>query len=89
MCEVSAAKQTVIHRKQSVDVICFQETHADVDSSENRLKISGFELISYKLHAKSSVCEKRRHGRLTTTFKSLRCCGLYESKNVQKELFKR
>jgi len=39
-----------------IDVICLQETHVNDDKSD-RLTISGFDIISYTLHAK--------HGRAT------------------------
>ena len=53
---LSAAKRTVIWNtaeRHNVDVICLQETHVDADCA-NRFMISGFNLISYTLHAKHS-----------------------------------
>ena len=56
---LSAAKRHVIQslaELHHIDVICFQETHVNDDKSD-RLTISGFDIISYTLHAK--------HGRAT------------------------
>ncbi len=56
---LSAAKRCVIQtlaEKHHVDVVCLQETHVNVDES-SRFAISGFDVISYSLHAK--------HGRAT------------------------
>jgi len=54
---LSASKRSVIANiadRQNIDVICLQETHVNADIS-NRFNVSGFDLISYNLHA--------RHGR--------------------------
>jgi len=36
-----------------IDVICLQETHVN-DNKSDRLTISGFDIISYTLHAKQT-----------------------------------
>ena len=46
-----------VAERHNVDAMCLQKTHVDVGSVD-RFKISGFDLISYNLHAESSVCEK-------------------------------
>jgi len=51
---LSAAKRSVIHTiadRHNIDVICLQETRIDSDVS-SRFKISGFDLISYRLNDK-------------------------------------
>jgi len=56
---LSAAKRHMIESLADIhhiDVICLQETHVNDDKSD-RLTISGFDIISYPLHAK--------HGRAT------------------------
>ena len=56
---LSAAKRHIIESLAEIhhiDVICLQETHVNDDKSD-RLTISGFDIISYTLHAK--------HGRAT------------------------
>ena len=56
---LSAAKRHIIQSLAEIhhiDVICLQETHVNDDKSD-RLTISGFDIISYTLHAK--------HGRAT------------------------
>ena len=55
---LSAVKHhhTVTAEIHHIDVICLQETHVNDDKSD-RLTISGFDIISYTLHAK--------HGRAT------------------------
>ena len=58
--ELSAAKRRIIQSLAEIhhiDVICFQETHVNDDKSGHLLTISGFDIISYTLHAK--------HGRAT------------------------
>ena len=56
---LSAAKRSVISSiavQEKIDIICLQETHVDGDIA-SRFTITGFDLVSYKLHAK--------HGRAT------------------------
>ena len=56
---LSAVKRRIIESLAEIhhiDVICLQETHVNDDKSD-RLTISGFDIISYTLHAK--------HGRAT------------------------
>ena len=56
---LSAAKRHIIvslAEIHHIDVICLQETHV-IDDKSDRLTISGFDIISYTLHAK--------HGRAT------------------------
>ena len=56
---LSAAKRPIIQSLAEIhhiDVICLQKTHVNDDKSD-RLTISGFDIISYTLHAK--------HGRAT------------------------
>ena len=56
---LSAAKRHIIQSLAEIhhiDVICLQKTHVNDDKSD-RLTISGFDIISYTLHAK--------HGRAT------------------------
>lgn len=56
---LSAAKRSVISSiadKEKVDIICLEETHVDGDTA-SRFSITGFDLVSYTLHAK--------HGRAT------------------------
>jgi len=56
---LSAAKRHIIQplaEIHHIDVICLQETHVN-DGKSDRLTISGFDIISYTLHAK--------HGRVT------------------------
>ena len=51
---LSAAKRSVISSiadKEKIDIICLQETHVDGDLA-SRFSISGFDLVSYTLHAK-------------------------------------
>jgi len=54
---LSAAKRSIIRdmaKRDNVDVICLQETHVDADCA-GRFSISGFDLISYTLHAKHDL----------------------------------
>ena len=56
---LSAAKRSFISSiavQEKIDIICLQETHVDGDIA-SRFTITGFDLVSYKLHAK--------HGRAT------------------------
>ena len=56
---LSAAKRSVISSiavQEKIDIICLQETHV-VGDIASRFTITGFDLVSYKLHAK--------HGRAT------------------------
>ena len=51
---ISAAKHSVIRNiaeRHNVDVICLQDTHGDAFCASH-FTISGFDLISYTLHAK-------------------------------------
>ena len=51
---LSAAKRSVISSiavQEKIDIICLQETHVDGDIA-SRFTITGFDLVSYKLHAK-------------------------------------
>jgi len=46
--------------KHNVDVTCLQETHVDADFA-SRFTITGFDLISYSLHAKHgrAICARK------------------------------
>jgi len=89
---LSAAKRRIIQSLAEIhhiDDICLQETHVNEDKSD-RLTISGFDIISYTLHAK--------HGRATSVRRdvsdaarvsSSSCCdvirvGRYHIANVYK-----
>ena len=53
---LSAAKRRIIKSLAEIhhiDVICLQETHVN-DNKSDRLTISGFDIISYTLHAKQT-----------------------------------
>jgi len=62
---LSAAKRHIIQSLAEIhhiDVICLQETHVNDDKSD-RFTISGFDIISYTLHAKHgrvTLCSQRR-----------------------------
>ena len=62
---MSASKRAIISTlatRHNVDVVCLEETHVDTDKS-SLFTLAGFDLISYRLHAK--------HGRATYVKSSL------------------